>query len=366
MAHEILRFSKAAVDKAGRTLLNSSAMSDETDSAWDALANWRAVHAFPLNTITMDLRQKVKRIRPNSNVVQRLKRARSILAKLQKESSMRLTQMQDIGGCRAVVDTIEEVYALREQYIKSKSLHELITEDDYIKHPKLSGYRSLHLVYRFQSRGHPEYNRLMFEVQLRTVTQHAWATAVETVGAVIGQALKSSEGESAWLEYFQNAALALGYTEAGVSGASQTISRAAIARTLREFGRHLEVHKKLSAYRVALKETASLEVKHAAYFLLVLLPEQNKLQVRAFSKKQSEEAHREYEKFERSLPLHPPEKQLSLFPELSDFSGAQVVLVGADSLRSIRESYPNYYLDTQVFLEKIDRFVRRYYRSTQR
>ena len=61
------------------------------------------MHAFPLNTITMDLRQKVKRVRPGANVVQRLKRARSMLAKLQKEASMRLTQMQDIGGCRAVV-----------------------------------------------------------------------------------------------------------------------------------------------------------------------------------------------------------------------------------------------------------------------
>jgi ppGpp synthetase/RelA/SpoT-type nucleotidyltranferase len=77
------------------------------------------MHAFPLNTITMDLRQKVKRVRPGANVVQRLKRARSMLAKLQKKASMRLTQMQDIGGCRAVVTTIDEVYALREQYRKT-------------------------------------------------------------------------------------------------------------------------------------------------------------------------------------------------------------------------------------------------------
>lgn len=363
MAHEILRFSRAAVDRSGRTLLDEGATATATDAAWEALANWRTLHAFPLNTITMDLRQKVKRVRPGANVVQRLKRARSILAKLQKESSMRLTQMQDIGGCRAVVETIDEVYALREQYRRSKSLHVLVTEDDYIENPKPSGYRSLHLVYRFQSRGHTQYNRLMFEVQLRTATQHAWATAVETVGAVIGQALKSSEGENAWLVYFQNAALALEYTEAKVDGAQQAMSRGAVARTLRELGTQLEVHKKLSAYRVALNATAAREVKDAAYFLLVLLPDRNELQVRAFSKKQAEEAYREYERFERLLPLHPPGKQLLLFPELADFSGAQAVLVGADSLKSIRESYPNYYLDTQVFLEKIEKFVKRFQRA---
>jgi ppGpp synthetase/RelA/SpoT-type nucleotidyltranferase len=363
VAHETLRFSKAAIDRAGRTLLDEAATSEATDIAWEALANWRSMHAFPLNTITMDLRQKIKRVRPGANVVQRLKRARSMLSKLQKEASMRLTQMQDIGGCRAVVTTIDEVYALREQYRKSKSLHVLVNEDDYIATPKPSGYRSLHLVYRFQSRGHSQYNKLMFEVQLRTITQHAWATAVETVGAVIGQALKSSEGERAWLDYFQNAALALEYTEGHALAVQRQPSRGAIAKRLHELGRQLDVHKKLSAYRAALMATADRQVQDAAYFLLVLLPDQSELQVRAFTKKQSEEAYREYERIERQLPLHPPDRQLSLFPELSDLSGAQAVLVGADSLRSIRESYPNYYLDTEVFLEKIEKFVRRYRRA---
>ena len=363
MAHETLRFSRSAVDRAAKTLLDESATTASTDIAWDALANWRAIHAFPLNTIKMDLRQKVKKRRGSAHVVQRLKRARSILAKLQKEASMRLTQMQDIGGCRAVVPTIDDVYALREQYRRSRSRHVLVAEDDYIANPKASGYRSLHLVYRFQSQAHPQYNRLMFEVQLRTTTQHAWATAVETVGAVIGQALKSSEGEHLWLTYFQNAALALEYTESQALAAQREATRGTIARTLHELGRRLDVHKKLSAYRTALKTTASRAVKDAAYFLLVLLPDQNELQIRAFSKKQSEEANRAYEQFERRLPLHPPDRQLPLFPELSDFSGAQAVLVGADSLRSIRDSYPNYYLDTQLFLEKVAKFVRRYQRA---
>src|SRR3546814_2932896 len=60
---------------------------------------------------------------------------------------------------------------------------------------------------------YPEYNNLLLEVQIRTHAQHSWATAVETVGAVLGQALKSSEGEAAWLSYFQYASLALEYME---------------------------------------------------------------------------------------------------------------------------------------------------------
>lgn len=313
--------------------------------------------------MTMDLRQKVHRTASKALVVQRLKRIRSILAKLSKESSMRLTQMQDIGGCRAVVDSIDQVYALQQLYKKSRSLHEFVEEDDYITSPKSSGYRSLHLVYRFKSRSRPEYNKLLFEIQLRTRTQHAWATAVETVGVVIGQALKSSEGEQAWLTFFQHAAAAFAISENASAVPGMPSSRGAIARALTSMSKDLQVRKKLDAYRSALKHTEKLDNKKAGYFLLVLLPDAPELQVFSFSKRNAEGAYREYERFERLLPQAHRGRQLSLFPELSDYTGAQAVLVGADSLRSIRESYPNYYLDTKVFLDEINLFIKRHRRS---
>lgn len=311
----------------------------------------------------MDLRQRVNRVLPSALVVQRLKRSRSILAKLSRESSMRLTQMQDIGGCRTVVETLEEVYKLRDAYKRSKSLHELVAEDDYIRSPKASGYRSLHLVYRFKSRSHPEYDKLLFEIQIRTRLQHAWATAVETVGAVIGQALKSSEGEQAWLTYFQNAALALELSEQPTATPHAPISHGTVARLIADYSKKLQVTAKLTAYRNALRATEKLDSKTAGYFLLVLLPDEPALQIFSFSKRNVDVAYREYERYERLLPRYPRGTQLPLFPELADYSGAQAVLVGADSFKSIRESYPNYYLDTDAFLENIERFVRRYRRA---
>lgn len=363
MAHETLKFSRASVDRAGRVLIDQDAPPELIDGALDVLANWRSSHAFPLNTITMDLRQRVNRVLPTALVVQRLKRTRSILAKLSKESSMRLTQMQDIGGCRAVVETIDEVYELRAAYKRSKSLHQLVAEDDYIRHPKVSGYRSLHLVYRFKSRSHPEYDKFLFEIQLRTKLQHAWATAVETVGAVIGQALKSSEGERNWLSYFQNAAIALEFLEQPVGIQDTSASRGNVARSLAKLSKTLQVAKRLAAYRNALKATEQFDAKSAGYFLLILLPDEPALQIIAFPKRSVEAAYREYERYERLLPRYSRSGQLPLFPELADYSGAQAVLVGADSLKSIRESYPNYYLDTDAFIQNVERFIRRYSRD---
>jgi len=96
--------------------------------------------------------------------------------------------------------------------------------------------------------------------------------------------------------------------------------------------------------------------------LLVLLPEEPGLQIFAFNRDQSELAQTEYQRFERQLPLR--SKQLSLFPDLADYSGAQVVLVGAESMRSIKAGFPNYYLDTGDFLEKTDSFIQKFKRAT--
>jgi hypothetical protein len=356
-------YSKSSIDKAGRFLIAPSDDAQAVDKAINTLNAWRSFHSFPLRILTTDLRKKLKRVQAGTNPVRRLKRTRSIIAKIAKES-MRLTQMQDIGGCRAVVKDIDTVYQIKQCYIAAKMQHELVRIDDYIRSPKSSGYRSLHLVFKFKSKAHPEYNNILLEVQLRTITQHAWATAVETVGAVSGQALKSSEGEEDWLEYFKYASLALEHTEHPIFSTITPHSLGTISRRLSMLGKKLQVERKLTAYREALRATEKFRApQKAAYYLLVLLPEQPQLQIFAYSRQNTDQAFIDYENFERILPMYPSKDQLPLFPDIENYSGAQAVLVGADSFKSIRESYPNYYLDTKVFVEKVDQFVKRYRRA---
>ncbi len=361
--HARLVHSRSRIDRAGRELVLAADSPEATEGALAVVNDWRSFHAFPLNSITVVLKQKTRRIQHDALVVQRLKRSRSILAKLVREPSMRLTQMQDIGGCRAVLNTVESVYLLKESYLDKKGQYEVVQIDDYIRAPKKSGYRSLHLVLRYKSIKYPEYNNLLIEVQARTLTQHAWATAVETVGAVIGQALKSSEGEENWLSYFRNASLALEYTERPMFTTIVTQSLGEIARKLSELNKKLQVSKKLNSYRAALKATENTNLRKDGYFLLVLLPAEPELQIFYFSKRNADAAYREYERFERMLPLRAHGPQIPLFPDLVDYSGAQAVLVGAESFKSLRESYPNYYLDTEHFLESIDKFIKRYRRA---
>ena len=175
---------------------------NKLEQTFRTINNWRSSHSFPLNTFKLGLLRKATQVDKHSLVAQRLKRLSSIVTKLRRFQQMKLSQMQDIAGCRAVVQSATEVYELVELYKKSDIKHKLLSVDDYINMPKSSGYRSVHLIYGYYSDRKTTYNGLKVEVQLRTGLQHAWATAVETVGTFLKQALKSSQGHVEWLRFF--------------------------------------------------------------------------------------------------------------------------------------------------------------------
>ena len=92
-----------------------------------------------------------RRVRGRDFVVQRLKRLPSIISKLERLPRIRLSQMQDIGGCRAVLRTSDHAYDLALDFASSRIRHKLIRYQDYIENPRRSGYRSLHMMYAYDS-----------------------------------------------------------------------------------------------------------------------------------------------------------------------------------------------------------------------
>ena len=84
--------------------------------------------------------------------------------------------MQDIGGCRAVVDSMEQLRALENRLKKFRTP---ISYADYTEHPRQSGYRAVHVVVEYQERA--------IEVQLRTHPMHAWALAAEAYSACLAR-----------------------------------------------------------------------------------------------------------------------------------------------------------------------------------
>ena len=137
-------------------------------------------------------------------VSQRLKRLPTILEKLVREPTMALANMQDIGGCRAILASIDEVRRVQRRLSKNRPP---IRAYDYIDAPRRSGYRGVHVIVQYDGRS--------IEVQLRTRIMHEWAVAVERLGGRIGEDLKSSHGPPEVLELLEAVSEAMAVEESG-------------------------------------------------------------------------------------------------------------------------------------------------------
>jgi len=215
-------FSKGQVNRAGRLLLGvmeaasppgADRASTELDVeeivlAFRAVRWWRTLHARPLSNVAANLRYHVEkeggRIGGRIEVAQRLKRWTTIIDKLAREPRMQVTQMQDIGGVRALLPSLPHVYAVSRRLRKTWTI---VRVRDYIAEPKPSGYRALHLIVR--RGGYP------VEVQLRTVLQDAWANQVEEDGRQIGVGLKFGAGAAEIHAYYVAVSEAFAFLDRG-------------------------------------------------------------------------------------------------------------------------------------------------------
>jgi ppGpp synthetase/RelA/SpoT-type nucleotidyltranferase len=334
------QFARGRVDAAGRALVGPNTEYDEYEDSLAVINNWRSAHSRPLYTFRFGLRRYAEAVDPSALVAQRIKRLSSIYFKLRLRPNMRLSQMQDIGGCRAVVSSVDAVRALHARYKSSEIKHKLISTDDYIATPKPSGYRSLHLVYSYFSDHKTTHNGLKIEVQIRSQLQHAWATAVETVGTFIRQALKSSIGEGDWLRFFALMGTALAKNENSAPVPGTPIDPIELRDELRDYANRLDVCARLQAYGEALHNVETLPA-NSDYYLLELDPSAMQIKVTGYKKKDLTNATGHYLEVEKTI----------------SGTNKDAVLVSVDSMTSLRRAYPNYFLDTSLFVEEVNHVI---------
>ncbi len=109
----------------------------------------------------------------------RIKSYESIAAKLRKKgveesvSSME-EYVNDVVGVRAVCTYTDDLYRIGELLCAQQDMR-LLKKKDYIRHPKKSGYRSLHLIFQVPVSFKEETRWVKIEVQLRTGAMDYWA-----------------------------------------------------------------------------------------------------------------------------------------------------------------------------------------------
>ena len=105
-------------------------------------------------------------------------------------------------------------------------------------------------------------------MQLRSQLQHAWATAVETVGAFVQQALKSSIGEQEWLRFFALMATAIAVREKAAPVPNTPTTYSDLVNELREHAHTLDIANKLAAFGTALNVFENPQTKNNHYYLI--------------------------------------------------------------------------------------------------
>ncbi len=117
----------------------------------------------------------------------------SIIAKLLRQPTLKLTQIQDVAGLRILVESSfgqrNLVNAIKLKFPNAKLI-------DRIQQPSF-GYRAVHFV--VHSQGKP------VEIQIRTILQHSWAHLSERIADAYGHEIKYGGGDAP----FQNLLLSL-------------------------------------------------------------------------------------------------------------------------------------------------------------
>ncbi|MDV8157993.1 RelA/SpoT domain-containing protein [Acinetobacter bereziniae] len=358
----LMTFSKKDVIRAGEALINENLLDEPIllEKTMDVLTYWRDSHVIPLNVAQNLLNKFIYRIDKKAFIAKRLKRFESIKKKLKRFKGMQLKNMQDIGGIRVVVENLKQVDSIFKILSNEHCFYndgKFIKMDNYILEPKEDGYRCLHIVGKFDNEFKEERK---IEFQIRTKLQHSWATTLEIVDIFTGQNLKSNDGLYDYKKFFKDVSDQFQIIE-NLEGFLENDK----ARLTKEYLTKIIQNQFLVKQCIDIKNfldrgvgTITLEKELKIYceslndlnkvlgaksykdgFVLIRLNVQTgKIEDEFFKSSDQTLASQRYSQYEKLLSKN--EKWI-------------VALLSTNAIGGLKEAYPNYFADSEIFLSYI-------------
>ncbi|MEJ6555292.1 RelA/SpoT domain-containing protein [Microbacterium esteraromaticum] len=328
----VLEHSRKQVRRAGELIGRGGGSAADKQEARTKISNFRSAHGYPLLSVYMHVRGKANAVSSDTVVARRLKRLPTILDKLDRQPTMNVVTMQDLGGCRVILSRVSEVHELVNALRTSRARNSIIREKDYMDEPQSTGYRGVHLVYEYGA-SKIEYHGMKIEVQIRTTLQHAWATAVETMDLFSGSRLKYDDGDEHLRRYFAVVASLMAHHEGttSVPGADQQV------RELRDELRALEgalgLTDRLRSYVSIVDELP--RSNRRLTMVLKLWRDTRQLGISVFETQSQAEEH------------------LAQIEALDD-ENIDAVLVSISKVGQVQSAYPNYFANTSTFVDFVE------------
>ena len=170
----------------------------------------------------------------NFNIASRMKNFGTLREKL-RQTTLKLSEVRDIIGCRVVVLNLNE-----EQDLVVRRIIENIEVDKFkvIDRRIISnhGYRAVHIELRL--------NRMRIEIQVRTELQDLWARTSEAFGELVGRGVRY--GKAIELERFStHEQILIAQIEGGLASASNKIGEAFAKNYEQDSTEIREIHSEL-------------------------------------------------------------------------------------------------------------------------
>lgn len=336
-----LSYTKNQIKRAGENIRKN----ENIEESIKIIRNFRAAHLYPLTIIKNLLWKHAQKIKPDPIIARRLKRLPTIIDKLTRKTldgvnnnSISIVRMQDIGGCRIIFENKDLLLKFNQSLNNSRTVHKTKVINDYILNSKKTGYRGIHRIYHcYSNLQQHDWKGFLVEVQLRTKLQHLWATTVEIVDLCEGKALKTNPFSSdiEWVEFFQIMSDFLANDDGFLFLKSEQMKS---MKTRLEFlNFRLKAIDKLLSFNTVFSNTNLIkDYNKNQYIVLAIDNFKKRIYCSSYSKKF--DALAVYSKIEDE------KEHIGLFVEIDD-------------IKNLQNAYPNYLIDTRLFVEKFYQYT---------
>ena len=376
--------SRKQATAAGKMLkeLSGQQNSEEYGKQILILDSWRHQHEEPAQIFFKKLVGIINKY-PDSMATYRLKRKESILKKLYRSNgNFELGAMDDIAGCRVIVNSVSEVYEVYNEILNLKKAKEIDIKKtkDYIKNPEESGYRSLHIIVKQTLTQEDIDRQYRIELQIRTKLQHYWSTAVEAMSEIDNVEYKDptliSKGNiriQSCLQFFKVISELFDCCE---NDDARSKSKEKFVNSVRTNDNFKEIIEDLKAARSSV--TINMQKNSAqggeGLYLLELSRETQELTIHSYTMDCVEKAITNYNSKENSsisnkankiqydteidsgsvnkdLTVEKPDAQTSYITSINR------VLIYAKNKDQLGDTYPNYSYNIEKFIEKVEELI---------
>jgi putative GTP pyrophosphokinase len=207
-----MAISKTQIDRLGDRLKKGA----HTESDLRLLDDYRRTFGEAYEAVVGKLRRR------GASPTGRLAKSTVSIAEKLRRESLRLTQMQDIAGCRVVVSDVLE----QDQFVASlKADFPDASVMDRRENPS-HGYRAVHIIVEIS--GKP------IEIQVRSALQHLWAEVSEKSSDVLDSTIKYGGGSGPWRDFLEKSSKSVAFYEAFEKTHSQAVASKEVADAAHE------------------------------------------------------------------------------------------------------------------------------------